>query len=584
MPDLSTHQPSDNGYECSNSGDPATYTDDSDSSSDENKAYSLGSSISNDGEATDTAQPPNKQSSSEDIPVDRPKSRRRLDPRVIGKYLSHRLSYTSFQKSRDAAVEEKESAATTGCTGNGWSQSVPAKAMVPGQGGGLVQLNTDFEKLGVCYDDLTDENKSGISETTRTTPWLFLLEETEEEPLLVRSLEKGGQTSGGDFDDLDSVACGCNPVVLPDEFSASSTSSSLTLSEIDLDSTCSSAKDMERQEAGCTDDVLDYDEYIYLSTSCSEDKENSGSTGCSDFLPMDPPSRKQEEEEGEEEEGEEEDVRRWWPRRVLPVRNMQYMPKLSKVFSDCRLQALYGNEDANASFLCAHCAHSNSDNGYIDGLVQGGSRFGGRNQQPVDEAMIMMDSSDSLPPPPSPSSASVPVYCSDSRCRYYHTRTSSVMRWLATGYPVKPVCKKESDDQRQQPDGHRLDYWDLLSRFPMRPTSSLALSSLKEMVVSLCSPPSPSASQPQKSGRSCVGLPGSRSSYIGTIVDSDDESTSDTEESSYSSSRKLGSSSLLNMQQQRSKQKQKRVLSEPMQYILYNSYLRYYGKPGEQTS
>ncbi|KAJ2798448.1 hypothetical protein H4R20_004819, partial [Coemansia guatemalensis] len=29
------------------------------------------------------------------------------------------------------------------------------------------------------------------------------------------------------------------------------------------------------------------------------------------------------------------------------------------------------------------------------------------------------------------------------------------------------------------------------------------------------------------------------------------------------------------------KQKQKRVLSEPMQYILYNSYLRYYGRPGE---
>ncbi|KAJ1892423.1 hypothetical protein LPJ81_005560, partial [Coemansia sp. IMI 209127] len=387
---------------------------------------------------------------------------------------------------------------------------------------------------------------------------------------------KRDRTSGGDSDDLASFACDCNPVELPDEFSASSTSSSLTLSEIDLYSTCSSAKDTEHQEAGCTDDVLDYDEYIYLSTSCSDDKENSGTTGCSDCLPMDPPSREEEEEE--------EEVRRWWPRRVLPVRNMQYMPKLSKVFSDCKLQSLYSNEDANASFLCAHCAHSNSDNGHIGGLVQESGRFGGRDQQPVDEAMMMMDSSD--PPPPPPTSESAPVYCSDSKCRYYHTRTSSVMRWLATGYPVKPVCKKDSDDQRQQPDVYRLDYWDLLSRFPMRPTSSLALSSLKEMVVSLCSPPSSSDNQPRKPGRSCVGLPGSRSSYIGTIVDSDDESTSDTEETTCSSSRKLGSSGLLSMQQQqqRSKQKQKRVLSEPMQYILYNSYLRYYGKPGEQTS
>ncbi|KAJ1784205.1 hypothetical protein LPJ59_006407, partial [Coemansia sp. RSA 2399] len=214
MPNLPTRQPRDNAYEGSDSGDPATYTDDSDSSSDENKAYSLGSSISNDGETTDTAQPPIKQSSGEDAPVDRPKSRRRLDPRVIGKYLSHRLSSTSStpsQKSRDAAVEEKDGAATTGCTDNGWLQSVPAEAMLPGLGGGLVQLNTDFEKLGVCYDDLADKSKSGFSETTRTTPWLFLLKDTVEEPLFVQSLEKRDRTSGGDSDDLASFACDCNP-------------------------------------------------------------------------------------------------------------------------------------------------------------------------------------------------------------------------------------------------------------------------------------------------------------------------------------------------------------------------------------
>ncbi|KAJ2497811.1 hypothetical protein GGH96_004811 [Coemansia sp. RSA 1972] len=74
------------------------------------------------------------------------------------------------------------------------------------------------------------------------------------------------------------------------------------------------------------------------------------------------------------------------------------------------------------------------------------------------------------------------------------------------------------------------DYWDVLSRCPMRPTSSLALASLREMVE-----PESSASL-------------------------NDENRLPT----------------------RTRPKPKRVLSEPMQYILYNSYLRYYGPPDKQ--
>ncbi|KAJ1769471.1 hypothetical protein LPJ74_004019 [Coemansia sp. RSA 1843] len=604
MPNLPIHQLQQDNEYCG-TGEPLQYAHDSDSLSEENNAYSLGSS-SNGSETMGASQQPLTKQSNDlgDAPVDRPKSRRRLDPRVIGKYLSHRLSYCPSMPSSNASqskvTAEEEDAVTKGCVNDGRPKSFPAMHL-PGYGDGLVQLNTDFEKLGVCYDDLVDRSKVGSSETANSTPWLLLLDE----PLLAADERfssimgnKKDQPMGGGAENLALSESG-NPVLLPDEIS--SMSSSLTLSEIDLDSLPSSsssssssslAKDtdnqvyVDAQDVNCADDVLDYDEYIYLSASCGEDKENSSvapPVRRAGYLPVDLSAQDKEEEEEEEEE-----VRRWWPRRVLPVRNMQYMPNLSKVFSDCRLQSLYSDttdEDDENSFLCAHCAYSNSDKGYV-GAVSRGHRFS--ENQPVDEAMMMMDSSDPSPSPQSPLlSSSLSMYCSDSRCRYYHTRTSSVMRWLATGYPVKPLCRKDSDGT-QQSSGYRLDYWDILSRFPMRPTSSLALSSLREMAVSLCSDNGKGnkpTQQQRQSRRSCVELPGNRSSYIAAIGDSDDESSSDTEETT--SSCRLGNGSL-NLhaagQQQRSKQKQKRVLSEPMQYILYNSYLRYYGKPSEQTS
>ncbi|KAJ2481631.1 hypothetical protein IWW56_001649 [Coemansia sp. RSA 2131] len=82
-----------------------------------------------------------------------------------------------------------------------------------------------------------------------------------------------------------------------------------------------------------------------------------------------------------------------------------------------------------------------------------------------------------------------------------------------------------------------MDYWDVLSRCPMRPTSSLALASLREMVE-----------------------PGEPTSSVSSSSSSNDE----------------------NRLPMRNRARPKRVLSEPMQYILYNSYLRYYGPPDKQ--
>ncbi|KAJ2533242.1 hypothetical protein EV175_007092, partial [Coemansia sp. RSA 1933] len=122
MPNLPTHQQNDQG--CCD--------DESDSSSEDNGKPCSVASSSNDSETGDS-------------PVDRPKSRRRLDPRIIGRYL-HKMSpgtMSQRQKSHEEAADIEPQQ----------QQDFPQDT-VPGYGDGLVQLNTDFEKLGVCYDDL----------------------------------------------------------------------------------------------------------------------------------------------------------------------------------------------------------------------------------------------------------------------------------------------------------------------------------------------------------------------------------------------------------------------------------------------
>ncbi|KAJ2851639.1 hypothetical protein IWW36_000962 [Coemansia brasiliensis] len=131
-----------------------------------------------------------------------------------------------------------------------------------------------------------------------------------------------------------------------------------------------------------------------------------------------------------------------------------------------------------------------------------------------------------------------PMHCSE---RY---GASEVRRWWPRR--VLPVHNMQYmpklGSQFLQKDSEECvanDYWDVLSRCPMRPTSSLALTSLREMTSD-------------------------ESSY------SSHSSSSSSIDSSYRSNQ------LLTL---RAKPSRKRVLSEPMQYILYNSYLRYYGQP-----
>ncbi|KAJ2655325.1 hypothetical protein IWW48_005584 [Coemansia sp. RSA 1200] len=665
MPDLSIHQLYNQECEVSSGigAELATYADGSDNFSDEYKDYTIG-----DVNEIEAAQPASvsltesdiKGEEREDVPVPRPKSRRKLGPWAIGKYLSNRLSAYGHststpscdpQSKRNTVVEDGGVAKAAAETNTNIDQ-IESSLLATQSGDDLVQLNTDFSHMEMRHSGCAEEDGARSSlealVSPSTTPWLLLMEEKDEgrEPRAVESSGVAAEAMkdinrAGDHTLLaDSTSNSTHPLVLPDDVALlSSSSSSLTLSEIELDGSPHAARPQTRADvgygggAGCNDDVLDYDEYIYLSSTCGADKENSraregeggcvesepdalaaGVALCNNYSPLDYPSR----EDDDEDDGEE--THRWWPRRVLPVRNMQYMPKLNKVFSDCGLQLLGKGDAARDTYTCAHCArggsannsNSSSSNGHGTGgagIPRGHRRHFARDQ-PLDEAMMLVDDHTSAAsaandaqlqtqtPLPLLASSTEQLYCSDNRCRNYHTRTSLVMRWLATGYPAKPAYRKESGCIIQQNHNSpcKSDYWDLLSRFPIRPTSSLALSSLREMAMSCSDDNSNSDSdsgsqsrmQTRRLGRSCVGLPGNcAGSYTGAAGDSDtDESTSDTDETYSSCKMRVAGSLSLNstnqQQQQRSKQKQKRVLSEPMQYILYNSYLRYYGKPNEQ--
>ncbi|KAJ2031220.1 hypothetical protein IWW57_000803 [Coemansia sp. S610] len=123
--------------------------------------------------------------------------------------------------------------------------------------------------------------------------------------------------------------------------------------------------------------------------------------------------------------------------------------------------------------------------------------------------------------------------------------------------------------------GRRVDFWDVLGRCPMRPTSSLALASLKDMAKSCADP---SACVRRRSG--CENSAGG-GGYVAGLADS----ASDSDEESMPAHgmglapMQRGAGPLQHLRG--NKPRTKRVLSEPMQYILYNSYLRYYGRPNE---
>ncbi|KAJ2820984.1 hypothetical protein GGI24_004332 [Coemansia furcata] len=259
-----------------------------------------------------------------------------------------------------------------------------------------------------------------------------------------------------------------------------SSSSSVTLS--DEPTECRAGQRGPLEYSGA--EVLDYEDFMYLS-ACENRRRCRLRTSM-------------EEDAGVRGDFDD-DARRWWPRCVLPAQNMQYMPKLSAIFSD----EPTGKQRSSATPL------------------------------PMAPRVLLRARSEGA------LSSSVPAECA-----------------------------------------RRVDFWDVLGRCPMRPTSSLALASLKDMAHGQRGR---RRSDQENQSPDQPGLADSAS-------DSDDD-----DQSLPACGMLLGLATA--KQQQRgnaqplrgvsssavggNKHRTKRVLSEPMQYILYNSYLRYYGRPGE---
>ncbi|KAJ1932557.1 hypothetical protein GGF37_007015 [Kickxella alabastrina] len=262
------------------------------------------------------------------------------------------------------------------------------------------------------------------------------------------------------------------------------------------------------------------------------------------------------------------------------------MPKLSKVFLEASRNMARDATVPNRGYMCGQCTAAGSL---------------------VDEAMGL-------------GSAAAPTACRDSECQSYLLQSHSMGSLVTLGDWFSSKSESGYTSLASQGNGYsivlssgnrKLDYWDILSRCPMRPTSSLALSSLRAMAKASMAF-SESGVHSQRFSNS-VGKPISRhNSRRGGGVSDSSESESDssnedleysdddddreqailhgfmTSSSSAAQLRQRGHMQGGSHNQQRGnsngsggKQRQKRVLSEPMQYILYNSYLRYYGRPGE---
>ncbi|KAJ2419622.1 hypothetical protein GGF41_004564, partial [Coemansia sp. RSA 2531] len=264
-------------------------------------------------------------------------------------------------------------------------------------------------------------------------------------------------------------------------------------------------------------EILDYEDFMYLS-ACENHRPRllPSATANDDDSAVRITSRSKGAC------GDYEDARKWWPRCVMPAQNMQYMPKLSLIL---------GRE--------------------------GHKLMGDRHH----------------------SSESIPLLQSDSP-RLLRARSEGA------------IGRAGSDAERYAANGvkRRMDFWDVLGRCPMRPTSSLALASLKDMAKS-CADACGYVGSNRTSD--CENRSAEDSGYVASSLadsasDSDEDSDSDNESTpaygmllglSAKQSPSTGQrGSGIGPQQQRgssssasNKHRTKRVLSEPMQYILYNS-------------
>ncbi|KAJ2731629.1 hypothetical protein IW152_004395 [Coemansia sp. BCRC 34962] len=281
-------------------------------------------------------------------------------------------------------------------------------------------------------------------------------------------------------------------------------------------------------------EILDYEDFMYLS-ACENRRPRLLSSSGNDSSVACTASRAKG---SSGEDGD--DARKWWPRCIMPAQNMQYMPKLSLIFA----REGHGK-------LMSDRHHSSSESIPLPWLQSDSPRLlRARSEGAIGKATSG------------------------------GSNVADAMGYAASGI------------------GRRMDFWDVLGRCPMRPTSSLALASLKDMAKS-CADTCGYVGRNRKSD--CENRSAEDSGYVASSLadsasDSDEESDSDNESTPAQGmllglSAKLVPSSMqhgngagpLQQQQLRggNKPRTKRVLSEPMQYILYNSYLRYYGRPGE---
>ncbi|PIA14612.1 hypothetical protein COEREDRAFT_93831 [Coemansia reversa NRRL 1564] len=329
----------------------------------------------------------------------------------------------------------------------------------------------------------------------------------------------------------------------PKNLSISSESSSVTLSDGESISEHDTSIGNDGQSltesnmAIGSDDMASYEDFMYL-TACHSQSVNVGkhelAPATDENVP--PPMSKYEE------------VRRWWPRCVLPAQNMQYMPKLSAILPGQR------NHNGNNHVLVSHniyiCDKCSDNDGNLTLLPE----------TSVDEAVAAGQ------------------YCNNHRCQHYNNNGD----FKNLGISGRSL----SESDVAQGGRHQVDYWGILNRCSTRPTSSLALSSLKEMVRTYSRIGQDSYADEDNSNSRHMYNPrvSSDSDTNASTASSSSEDICLAASSAYLSLRKrtlLSSPQVQRNNNQGCKQKQKRVLSEPMQYILYNSYLRYYGRPGE---
>ncbi|KAJ1843001.1 hypothetical protein LPJ73_005622, partial [Coemansia sp. RSA 2703] len=355
----------------------------------------------------------------------------------IRQRLARRLSRNNYKQNRRKSRNSSPSTSPTVMSKSiGVAAIERGSAALIGAPKNIIQsadeLAAEFTKLSM--DDSASDSKDKTEESTRLLSESIdcLLEKRLCPEISLDSADASDQIQNSVHEPLPTSSS-------TSKSSIASAASSLTLSDSDSTSEITGDEGTE---------ILDYDEYMYLntckdSTSSSRNTDNSGSN-VSALGAVDTDMVVSDENRAPSNCSSM--VRRWWPRRVLPVHNMQYMPKLSKIFAEAAQKSRDVGE-----YLCPDCSTA----------AINASSSSGRLSPPVDEVMMS-------------GSMQMPVECSDIECRnYMHTDSGcgsssvTLKDWfsstpssahssseLSFGY-LKPVNTKRGDNRLS-------GYWDIL--------------------------------------------------------------------------------------------------------------------------